>query len=813
MSDSKSQPKIAVVLATRDRAALLADRALPSVVAQTRRPDYLVVVDDSSVGIRVGNRNAVASLNLPGVQVNYLENERTVGASGSWNTAVDLLYRQVDDPVDLFVAILDDDDVWMPDYLARCSALACDQALDMVAADMQRVETPGGTPLPSEAPDFLCAADFLTGNPGIQGSNLFLRLNVLLAAGGFDEGLRSTTDRDLCIRICDLGTVHYGRLAVPLVLHFADPARSRLSRRGSEAKLEGLTAFWRKYSGRMTATQQEAFCHRARRLFDWRPTPDRPDGYLRGNRNALKDADPRRRSGGIRARLRFADDAHPHGELGPGHKLEAGASTPDHSVPPHKPFTLYVGIITSDRTMLEPLLGDLVALRPISSIARLVALVLENGGPGQEARRAVHERWRAGLEVAFISEEQQRRDAAAGAFGGPYRVRPRGQVGIAQARTMLQRYLGTLLRTDTTAFAWILDDDMRVDGRARAYLPWLPAFRQQGVDALIGQYEGSSPNPPINGVRVQLVDLLHNLVWLQALDPALPLPDRSAENQVLREKYPDYYYDLSRKHTGHLELPHWLEPAFEEETAGEAYSRLGTGAIGILSGEPLTRPLVVYMPSDPLAAARDSVNRGGCTFVLDHRPLTQTPNLTMRLGSREARRSDMMWALINRYRRGMTIKRVGFPILHLGRVTKSPDLNMEKVTGELVGAACYAALTDFLHDKPRHNLNFSRKDRDRVCSLVEGQLTRRLFALALSFHRIRGLNTSIRRLSKLGPLEQLTDHLDRWFTPEVFAAIHDGTRIFRPNDLDEFLSSLPDIADEYARATVGIDFIHGQLHG
>ena len=105
----ESQPKIAVVIATRDRAALLADRALPSVMAQTRIPDYLVVVDDSSVELRLGNSNIVASVNLPDVLVRYLENERTAGASGSWNTAVYFLYRQVDDPADLFVAILDDD--------------------------------------------------------------------------------------------------------------------------------------------------------------------------------------------------------------------------------------------------------------------------------------------------------------------------------------------------------------------------------------------------------------------------------------------------------------------------------------------------------------------------------------------------------------------------------------------------------------------------------------------------------------------------------------------------------------------------------
>lgn len=993
VSDAGSVPRIAVVIATRDRSALLADRAVPSVLAQTRAPDHLVVVDDSSVGIRVANRDIVASVKSIGLRADYLENEKTPGASGSWNTAIEFLFRQVDDPADLFVALLDDDDAWAPDYLGRCIALACEHELDMVAADIQRIEAADRAPLTSGAPESLCAADFLTGNPGIQGSNLFVRLSVLLAAGGFDEELRSATDRDLCIRISDLGTIRYRRLAVPLVRHFADRATARLSTRGCEAKLAGLTAFWQKYAGRMTAAQRRACCERAWALFDWRPGPgpagpggiEDPDG--RGPRTDDRDQSSERiATAERRVKRKFAiaslrllgygceavvftdertvykcidscetrtsrsqldflrgqigkwhdvpglyalravadegswavitydyeasapyhggheddlirllegcrrvgivcNNVHPknlvvaatgvklidygsdirawsvlgfehmalrafltcrhagHAELrsllrraltepdlpeligferfreqlshaGEGRgepRPEVGAPDPVLEPPAHRPFTLYVGVITADPTMLRPLLADLAALCCVSSIAGLVALVLENGGPGRELRQLVHEPRHAGLQVAIVSEEQQRRDAAAGAFGAAYRVRPPGQVGIARARTMLQRYLGTLMLADENSFAWVLDDDMRVDQRACAYLPWLPAFRERGVGALLGQYTGASPNPPLHGVRVALVDLLHNLVWLQTLDPGTSLPDRSAENRALRAKYPDYYYDLSRKHTGHLEAPHWLEPAFAGETVAQARARLDAGAVGILVGTPLTRPLVADMPRAPLAAAEDSVNRGGCTFVLDHRALTQTPNLTVQIGGREARRSDMTWALINRYAHGFTIKRVGFAVHHLGRVTPTPDLNMEKVTGELVGAAFFAALTEFLRDEPQHAMDFSREDRGRIRGLVEEHLARRLLALELSFHRIRGLKAAIRRVCRNGPVEELAEYLDRWFTPQVFAAIRDRTRAATPQDLDGFLTTLRPAADDYARGTVSVKFIQDQL--
>lgn len=144
----------------------------------------------------------------------------------------------------------------------------------MVAASLRRFESVTETPLIVTGPAALYVEDFLTGNPGIQGSNLFVRLSVLLAVGGFDEGLRSTTDRDLCIRIAELGTVRYGQLPVPLVNHYADSNRLRLSTSGSEAKLEGLTAFWRKYVGRMTTAQRQAFLTRAATVFGWTPPCD-----------------------------------------------------------------------------------------------------------------------------------------------------------------------------------------------------------------------------------------------------------------------------------------------------------------------------------------------------------------------------------------------------------------------------------------------------------------------------------------------------------------------------------------------------------
>ena len=492
---------------------------------------------------------------------------------------------------------------------------------------------------------------------------------------------------------------------------------------------------------------------------------------------------------------------------GPG-RTAAGAFG---EAPPHAPLRLYVGVITSDPAMLRPLLDGLVSLASSDGLRWLAALILDNGSPPQELDAVVREARRAGLDVAVINEARQRLDAAAGGFGAALRDRPQGQVGIAMARTMLQRYLGEVLSADTGSFGWVLDDDMRVDARARAYLPWLPAFREQGTGVLIGAYEGSSPNPPLNGLRVHLVDLHHNLHWLRNLPEEMVLPDRTAENAGLRARFPDYYYDLSRKHTGHLEMPHWLEPAAPGETVREAYSRLLNGAVGLLNGDPLTRPIIAPPQPDPLASAKDSVNRGGCTFILNHRALTETPNTITTIRGREARRSDMVWAIVNRHYRRLRIQAVAFPIHHVGRVNDAPSLNVEKVQGEIVGSTLYAGLTQFLRARPHHQLEFSYEETDEVCGLADRHLARRWRMLEQSFHRIAGLREAIRSLARPKQLRDLVGYLDEWFTPESFARLRSGVAAHDRGEVRGFLGSLRAVADDYALATVNIDFIHGQL--
>ena len=219
--------RIAAVVATHNRPGYLANRSLASIAAQTRPPDLLVVVDDSDAGLRRTNGEITADFAIRGARVVYLENYRTPGASGAWNTALAYLQRTAPD---CFVAILDDDDAWERTYLQRCEEAVLGGRLDMVAAGLLWRQSPDDPGSPLDAPERLDAGDFLTGNPHIQGSNLFVRLRTLLEAGAFDESLPSATDRDLCIRLADLGDA-------PLRAFVGTPG-SPLRRRGASAAVK-----------------------------------------------------------------------------------------------------------------------------------------------------------------------------------------------------------------------------------------------------------------------------------------------------------------------------------------------------------------------------------------------------------------------------------------------------------------------------------------------------------------------------------------------------------------------------------------------
>ena len=254
---------LVTIIATKDRPDKVTD-ALDSVMKQSLLPDKIIVVGESQTDLPK-IKSSSASIATP--DIIPLINHRTKNLSGALNSALEKIIEGDIHEEETYVSFLDDDDSWEPDYLRECSRTAVAEDSDLVVTGIIRHETGGASAGRKQSvPTNLSSSSFLVANPHIQGSNLFVRLSSLLRAGGFDENLPSTTDRDVCIRLFDLGNLKVSYLDGHLVHHYA-LGESRISSFGSPRKRLGLIEFYRKYSCRMDSTQRDIFKDRAVRLF------------------------------------------------------------------------------------------------------------------------------------------------------------------------------------------------------------------------------------------------------------------------------------------------------------------------------------------------------------------------------------------------------------------------------------------------------------------------------------------------------------------------------------------------------------------
>ena len=749
---------IAAVIATHNRPELLAERALASISGQSRLPDHLVVVDDSGPNARQANADIVAALEISGTRVFYVENRRTPGASGAWNTA--LSYLQSVDP-SVYVAILDDDDSWMPAYLRACEKALLERDLDMVAAGLLLHHSSEERAELLDPPVRLSASDTLVRNTHIQGSNLFVRLRCLLEAGGFDEALTSTTDRDICIRLADLGTVRYGALNEHLVHHFADNDRPRLSKPGGDAKRKGLNYFYRKHRGRMSGEQRTAFIDRSRRLFHCDPTGE----------VALPPPSP-----------------------------PVAESSSERS-----PLTLVVGAITSpDTSLVERLLKSLAEWIGDREEVTLKVVLLENGGSAPASRQslwdAVSRTIERGVEVVVKTLEQQA-DNIEGSVFAVSAEQLDGRKSIALSRTMLQHYLFMEAKPLTESVVWILDDDVVLEGlaydsggsqqvHAVDYVTEIRRLKDSGVSIALCEVTGDPPLPALSCVRTQLVDLYHNLHRLAALSSESPFPDLRNENRLARVENPDYYYDFSGNGTSHLERPFWYEAEEEHLVAGEVFREMVARLPGILSGIQVFRPLVRGEVSGAGDGLPHSINRGPATLVFDLQALRDFPNAAPAMNGRDIRRSDMVWSLLNQYAGGRDVFQASLPVRQVRNAKIDGDSvqdNFATMEQDLLGHALYSSMRDLLKQKAGQGqkagaipfgsniLEFTNGEIEVATGLFRKRLAERVSAFETCYIRINGL------LSALKPFCRATPDTDRdpwWLEQGEYADALAGLRDF-----------------------------------
>lgn len=502
--------KVIAVLTTKDRPDYF-KRALQSVREQTALPDEVYVVTDSSEKNR---KLEMGIISQSGVSCRLLKDEYTHNYAGSLNTAVHAILKGslsgVQEWKKTYIAFLDDDDRWLPDYIRTCRDAASGR--DFVVTGLVYCDETGKRKL--SVPKELGLQDFLKRNPHIQGSNTFVKLSALLAAGLFDENMSSTTDRDLFSRLMLTGAT-YAVKECHLVEIDAYNDRERITN-GREKKADGLGKFYRKYARFMTGETENEFFRRAEGLFKVGKTEilkGKPSGIP--VRPVLSDTTYRGRlvigcivtdyEAGLRLMRELADMARPETKI----------------------VVLYnCGDVTGEfRSFLTGSGYD----------SRIYTL--------NDIRGMLHE----DIDL-FITEED---------IGGE-KIRD-----IAVARTALQKIL--YAESAEGDVIWILDEDMELkglyqDGNGTTEYDTeidrvIPLYRGT-YDAVIGRYTLDAPLPLLSTVRTTLVDYYYH-TFGHTSEESAPC-DRT-----------DEYYDLSDANTSHLETP---EPVPDGTTLDDVFS-------------------------------------------------------------------------------------------------------------------------------------------------------------------------------------------------------------------------------------------------
>ena len=281
------------------------------------------------------------------------------------------------------------------------------------------------------------------------------------------ESLPSTTDRDLCIRLCDLlsgsSDDWFASTDQHTVIHYACDNRSRVSSKGSKGKVQGLKKFYHKHSPRMSDTEQTAFKERAINVFGC----DEAEFMVDLNQDSINQSSLEAWSGDQLRLNRDTLDQLP--------TLQTNASIEEKK-------RVIFGTITSDINRIIPLLNDLSC---VSESFDPFVIIFANGlGLDTELEESIekevkerhlqgHIFSRSSLATKSILEQCNNVEVSLSIDKLP----------IAVSRTVLQVFIYNLPQLQDADAVCIIDDDKRL---VKGWTPFTESATTT-ADILIGR--------------------------------------------------------------------------------------------------------------------------------------------------------------------------------------------------------------------------------------------------------------------------------------------------------------------------------------
>lgn len=364
---------------------------------------------------------------------------------------------------------------------------------------------------------------------------------------------------------------------------------------------------------------------------------------------------------------------------------------------------------------------------------------------------------------------------------------------IPSARTFLQQEVYKYCKNrEFDPIIWMLDEDMIIDQRANIFLNKLSKIKHK-YDVIIGSIDGDSPNASFSGINVQLRDLVFNLKYLDSLNDNDIFPNFGHHNSVLREKYPDYYYDLSSKHSKHLLTSFYITSNKTNEKVYEVRDRIFSNLNYILVGKNLFRSIIQERIKEPY---NDTLLRGGNTFILNLDTL-RVKNPIIKIGNLVTRRSDMLWALMNKQFLNKKIIKTDFTVIHDRNIDAEKELNVQKIIAENSGSIVFNALRIYYGN----NTNFK--------TILSNQIKQKREAIERNFNLI-DKNVKILKELKKPELKVFIEKLESFYNYQnrsVILKSIDAIINYGQSILEQFISHKPLILGQCILQTDIGDFV------
>lgn len=222
MSELAPVPTVSVIIPAKNRAGVLA-RTIDSVIAQTHRPDEIILVDDGSSDATLDVARACFD-QCTGIVVRIISNTESVGAPEARNIGARAAIGN-------FLAFLDSDDSWAPEKLERQLAVM-QQEPDVVAAFSGAIYHRAGQVRTKIIPQPIITQKALMRHNVIgPTSSCLVRSGPFHAVGGFRRDLPACQDWDLWLRLSTAGNL---RMLQEPLLHYHYDAGQQISRQATK---------------------------------------------------------------------------------------------------------------------------------------------------------------------------------------------------------------------------------------------------------------------------------------------------------------------------------------------------------------------------------------------------------------------------------------------------------------------------------------------------------------------------------------------------------------------------------------------------